>query len=210
MTDNRTNKSPWLSIWLHPRATIETAIQQKNTGMVILLIYLAGLDTALNFSLNMGAGDFSSLSHIIVMSLIRGILFGAASWAIMSTLVFWIGKLFRGQGSWLDISRAYAWCMIPVVVGMVISWPLSAIIFGGDLFTSITPPLSAPMILLNAFATMIGLLITIWSIFIASQAIGAAHKISNWKGFLTILIAGFIMILAVGLIIVALIPGLMM
>lgn len=207
MTEKTIDKSPWISIWLHPRATIEALIEQKNTRMILLLIYLTGIDTALNFSLNIGAGDSSSLAHIIVLSLIRGILFGAVSWVVMSTLFFWIGKLFKGTGSWWEISRAYAWSMIPMVVGMVISWALSITVFGGDLFTSVTPPLSAPMMLLNVFATLIGLIITIWTTFIVSQAIGAAHNISNWKGFFTILIAGFIIILVIGFIVVVLISG---
>lgn len=202
-------KNPWLNIWLNTRETIQTVIQQKRTGMLIILIYLSGVQMALNFALNLGTGDFSTFGGIIAISLVRGVIFGAVSWAVLSTLYFWIGKLFKGKGSWKEISRAYAWTMIPQVVTLVIYWPLAMIVFGGDLFTSNTPSLSAPMMLLNTFTLLFNMVVGIWSIFIIAQGIGAAHKISSWKGFFTIFISSFVAFTVLFIITLSLFPGMM-
>jgi signal peptidase I len=112
--------SPWMSVWLSPRQTIERILASRPRHLVLLLV---GLGTIGGFASEMiGAGvtyqllDWRVLLGLIVVGGITGIvcLYPAA-------LVFkWIGNLLGGHASTLQLRAVAAWSLVPGIFGLVV------------------------------------------------------------------------------------------
>lgn len=189
------NPNPWLQIWLHPKQTI-AQMDEKFNFLTYLLIWFLGLHIALNFAQEVHSGNFKSLGFILGISLVRAIFYGAVVWFVYSALAYWIGKLFGGTGTWRKMRHAMAWAQVPMLGYLILYWPLGLIVFGHDLFTSVDVTLSAGKMMLNMLVLVINLVLGIWYIFIVSNAIAGAHRISGRKGFFTFLVLILVLVLA--------------
>src|SRR5699024_8223911 len=165
------NSHPFLGIWIRTREVISQAMKEKNQKIVWLLIYAFGIVMSLNLSLNAYSGDFNSIAYIMIQALIRGILFGFVGWYVFSRLIYWIGKLFKGTGTFSDIKVAFGWAQVPMVFILVIIWPLNYLVFGDELFTSNTVYLGMGQMALNFFVIVAEFIINVWYIVIVSKAI---------------------------------------
>lgn len=198
---NITVGHPLISMWMYPRETIEEVPLKKTSPMIYMLIYLPGLSVSLNFAFNFGTGDGVAFSHVIIKVLLQAIIMGIGVWFLYSLFIFWIGKLFKGQASWKETSHAFAWGQVPLLGPLLISWPLHFYLFREELFTSNQVYLDSQQMMLYYTATGVDVIFSLWYIIVLSQAIGASHKFSSWKGFVTFLLSVlFIVAISIGII----------
>lgn len=188
---------PFLSIWTNPRETISRMMDGNRQNTVRLLVYISGIVMSLNLSLSAASGDVNSFGFIIVQTLIRGILYGFIGWYIFSGLIYGIGKIFKGTGTFKEIKTAYGWAQIPMLVVLVIIWPINFLVFGDELFRSTTPYLSGLQMSLNLVAILAEFVLTIWYVVIMSKAIGVGHHISSGKGFAVFLLSALAIFLVI-------------
>ena len=191
------NLHPFLGIWIRTREVISQAMKEKNQTTVRLLIYAFGIVMSLNLSLTAYSGDFNSIPYILIQALIRGILFGFVGWYGFSGLIYWIGKLFKGAGTFKEIKVAFAWAQVPMVFILFIIWPLNYLVFGNELFTSNTAYLGWGQMALNFFVIVAEFIINVWYLVIVSKAIGVGHNVSGWKGFAIYIITALAFILVI-------------
>lgn len=183
---------PFLKIWIKPYETVSQVVDEYHPKLVLFLVYITGVVMALNVSLNAASGDVHSIGFIMIQTLIRGVLFGFLGWFIFSGLIYWIGKLFNGTGSFKRVRTAYAWAQIPMLAQVIILWPLNYIVFGNELFTSQQVFLTVPMMALNLVTMILEFILMIWSIVMMSRSISVGHHLSGGKGLMTLLLSGMI------------------
>lgn len=183
---------PFLKIWIKPYETLSQVVEEYHPKIVLFLVYITGIVMSLNLSLNTASGDSRSIGFIIIQALIRGILFGFLGWFIFSGLIYWVGKMFNGTGSFKRVRTTYAWAQIPMLVQLIILWPLNYLVFGNELFTSQQVFLTVPMMALNLVTMILEFILIIWSLVMISRSVSVGHHLSGGKGFLTLFLSGVI------------------
>jgi len=199
--------SPWLSIWIKPRETIRRIVDSDPSYRVLLLTALAGIGQALDRASTRNTGDDLSLPVILVICLVAGPIGSIISLYIGGALLRWIGSWFGGQASSEEVRAAMAWSSVPVILSYVL-WIPELVLFGEEMFTSVTPRIEAnPALafLLLGFA-VIQLILAVWSLVLLLKCLGEVHEFSAWKALAVILVAGLILFVPI-FCIVALLSG---
>lgn len=96
-------KSPWLTIWTSPRATIRRIVDYDPKHLVLVLAMLAGFANALNTTSANNLGDILSIPIILLICAIIGPIFGVIGLYVYGALLKWTGGWIGGQGSSVQI-----------------------------------------------------------------------------------------------------------
>lgn len=180
--------NPFLSVWTQPKKTIEYVIENKSIYYVFFLISLAGLLGGLKGFVDTGFLDDFSLTLIILISLIVGLLVGVIGSVIMAGVYLLIGKMLGGTGTFRNMLTVVG------VTGILGMWtaPLSILaifLFGKELFTE--PTLYEISNMSIGFYLLINLItigVGIYAIVVQSKGIGIVHNFSSYRGFGTVAI----------------------
>lgn len=131
---------------------------------------------------------------IIVTSIIGAIFY----YYVIGGLLYWLGSLLGGTGTYEDVRLSLAYAYIPTIFSLLI-WIPSFILFGKDNFTSLTPKLDSSTGLTITYYVfgIIELIIGIWGIVIYLKCLGEAHKFSAWKALLTVILPIITLILLI-------------
>src|SRR6516162_8232147 len=113
MTDMQDTRaaSPFATLWLSPRATIERIVATRPTYLVVPLA-MAG--TVALFYLELLVGGLTG--HLTDWRFWLGVVIGGAlygiAWLYLSALVMkWIGRMLGGEATALQLRAAVAWSM---------------------------------------------------------------------------------------------------
>ncbi|WP_129599823.1 Yip1 family protein [Anaerophilus nitritogenes] len=203
---NEETLNPWLSIWTKPRKTIRYIINNNPRQYVIVLSILNGIFGSLNNASSRNSGDDMSIFAIFAFSIIAGGLGGLISLYVSGALINWTGKWIGGIGSKENIRAAIAWGCAPFVLSSIL-WIPELILFGNEMFTSLTPNLdSSPTlsILLIIFG-VIEIIIAIWSFVVGLKCVGEVQGFSAWRALGNCLLAGLFIIIPIAIIILIMI-----
>ena len=126
-SDGERQSSPWFSVWLKPRITIERVLARYSTAQILLLV---SLNTVIPFLVGMATEGHLDLESQDWRALVI-VIFGASVIGIavlyLAALFFRIsGTLFRGPATAADLRAVLAWGGAPTVMGLGIC--LAAII----------------------------------------------------------------------------------
>src|SRR5699024_12478645 len=90
---------------------------------------------------------------------------------------------------------------VPLLGLLLISWSFHFYLYREELFTSNQVYLHSQQMMLYYTASGVDVIFLLWYIIVLSQAIGASHKFSSWKGFVTFLLSVlFIVAISIGII----------
>jgi hypothetical protein len=184
--------NPWLTIWLKPRGTIRWIVETDPKQQVIMLAILAGIVESLGTASSNSLGDRWSLAAILIVSLMVGPIRGLASLYLGGALLYWVGRLLKGQASPVEVRAAIAWSQVPVIWSGLLLVP-QFLLFGEELFTAVTPRIdSNPLLLAALFGFgIIEIIIGGWSFIIGLKCLSEVSRFSVWKALATILIPIF-------------------
>src|SRR5262245_65796561 len=91
------NPSPWLSLWLHPGATIERIVTTNPRRHVLVLAALAAISsfifTAITFGSTIELLDWRTIAGIVVLGAIYGVI-SIDMWGLSSCLA---RRMFGGR-----------------------------------------------------------------------------------------------------------------
>jgi signal peptidase I len=126
------SKSPWMTIWLSPRQTIDDVLATRPRRLIWLLASLgmiAGFyGQLLAFGLTSQLLDWRFLLGFVIVSAAIGV-----AWLYLAALVYsWIGRLFGGRASPLELRAVLAWSTAPTILGLVVILVLFAALRGFD------------------------------------------------------------------------------
>lgn len=191
-TKYSSNLNPFSAVWIRTRETVRYIIEEKSDGFIWLLVALAGVSGALLGSLDSAADEFMPGWGIVFGSIIAGPIVGIIGTAISSAIFLWMGKVFRGESTYTEMFRAVAAAQIPQIwlLPVLLIWLLSSPA------TFFLPAEAAEVTemeaVLSVVATLILLVVSVWTFVIQYKGVAEAHRISSWKGFFTVLLTGLV------------------
>jgi signal peptidase I len=122
MTDTQaaSTASPFATLWLSPRQTIERIVA---TRPGYLVLPLAMLGTIAGFYLQLVAAGFAAPLtdwRLVLAFAIGSAAFGIV-WLYLSALILrWIGSLLGGRASALQLRAVLAWSLVPAIAGAIV------------------------------------------------------------------------------------------
>src|SRR5215813_5485209 len=188
--------SPWLSLWLHPGATIERIVTTNPRRHVLLLAALAGMSNFIFSLIHFGSTiellDWRIIAGIVVL----GAIYGVVSLYI-SGLMFWLaGTMFGGRAASAAVRAAYAWGTAPSILALAI-WLVALAAF--KLLAGAAPPPSATQGL-NIALQAVGGLLGLWAAVMIFLMLKRVQGFGIWRALASS---------ALGLVLVSLITALL-
>jgi signal peptidase I len=113
--------SPWISVWLKPRQTIERILGEQPRRNVLLLGSLGLMSGSVSQLLGLGVDSRIFDWRVVVGSAIACAIAGLFSLYIAAFIFKWCGRLFRGRASAADLRTVVAWGATPGVLGLAVT-----------------------------------------------------------------------------------------
>jgi signal peptidase I len=130
MAIDQASRSPWLSVWLSPRQTIEQIVATRPTHLVWVLAILGSIAGFYGQIASLGGTTYFSdwrvaLGFVLLSAVV------AIVWLYLSALILsWIGRLLGGQAPALHLRAVIAWSSWPTILGFVIVLMIGAAAIG--------------------------------------------------------------------------------
>jgi signal peptidase I len=169
--------SPWLTVWVRPRETIERIVASNPRHHVLLLACLGGMASMaamlLNARLTTGLIDWRIIAFVAVV----GSLLGIVSLYLNGLFSSWCGGLLGGRAPAVALRAALAWGFAPSAIGLVVCL---AVLTGLKLFggTNVPPsPSGTLLVVLQVVTGAFGL----WSVVAMLLMIGRVERFGFWR-----------------------------
>lgn len=190
--------NPFLSIWTQPKETVRQFIEHNKLGYSMLLVSIAGIGGVITTLQDSGWFQDLSLPLWIIGILLAGVFSGFLNMGLNSLLYTGIGKLYGGTGKVRDMAIAIGPTMLPQI--FVLPVLVVYVLLYGERFFAAPAEFSFTSIPLGAYLllTLLIAVAAVWSLVIASKAIGVVHGFSSMRGFAVIMtLVGIIFVLAI-------------
>lgn len=118
-TPETTPASPWVSIWLSPRRTIDRIAAQPRQPVWPL----AGLGALSGFFGQLVSSGFAGLLldwRLLLVMTFAGAIIGIGWFYLAAWVYGWIAGLLGGRASAHEVRAAFAWSGVPVIVGFAV------------------------------------------------------------------------------------------
>ena len=180
-----------LLIWRAPRITMQSILKQPSSQWSLFILAMIG-----GFANSVKQGGYSALLY--------GPLIGIAMLYIVSSFLYYTGKIFKGKGKPHELRVVVAWAYVPMIaILLLIFCPatlLSAIspefktfskIAGQLLFNNTVSVVTiTPLIKYIFYSLLIAeVLIRIWTVFIFVSCLSVVQQFSLWRAFSNLLLA---------------------
>lgn len=184
--------SPWLTIWIRPRATIRQVIDTNPHRMVHPLMITGGVVEAFTRAAMRNAGDTMSLGEIFVVYSLVGAMGGLLTLYVGGWLLRTVGLWLGGYGPVSHVRAALAWSQVPAVwaIGLMV---IELALYGDQLFTHNAPAITA-LPTLAAWLMLTEAVVAAWGFVILVKCIGEAMGLSDRRSLGAVLLAGLMMV----------------
>lgn len=119
--------SPWISIWLSPRRTIERILAANPRRFVWLLAALGAITGFYVQFLSFGFVDLLAGWPGWLGLIAGGAVTGVLLLYLNALILHWLGGLIGGRASTLELRAVLAWSALPTIIGVVIALWLDAL-----------------------------------------------------------------------------------
>ncbi len=155
--------SPWLSVWLHPRDTIERIVATNPKRHVLLLAAIGGVSQILSPLIYAGF-TFALIDwRQIAIGAVAGAILGVVALYVFAALFSGSGKILGGHATPAAMRAVLAWGSAPLIIGIAIS--LIALAF------------LAPTVMLSLILAAIGL----WSLIVTMLMFARIQGFGFWR-----------------------------
>jgi signal peptidase I len=111
--------SPWLSVWLSPRQTIERILASRPRHLVLLLVSLGTISAFAGEMIGAGVTDALLNWQVLLGLIVAGSVIGIVCLYPAALVFKWIGNLLGGHASTLQLRAVLAWSVVPVIFGFI-------------------------------------------------------------------------------------------
>jgi signal peptidase I len=162
---DRGPSSPFVTLWLSPRRTIERIVATRPRHLVIVLAVL-GMIASLYGQMNRMTGMTPSELWFWLGLVAGGAVLGIIWLYLDGMLLSWIGHLLGGHASALELRAAIAWSAVPVIVGFVILLAIDAVTRGA---------------IARDVGWLIGTVFGLWSLVVFLLMLGRLLQFGFWR-----------------------------
>ena len=194
-------ESPFVTIWTRPRQTIRAIVETDPTRHVVTLAVLQGVVLAALRASTRKLGDWCSFPMVLTLVIVLGSSVALAGLYLVGWLLALVGRWLGSRARPIQIRAAIAWSEVPTIAGLPIGILLLAVL-GRELFTTRTPTIDAHPalgLLLQTWQVVTALLRG-WSLMLLVKCLGEVQRVSAWRGFGSLLLAGLVLVVLVVLI----------
>lgn len=196
MEQQQSHSNPWFSIWVRPKKTVQEITERNPRARFLVLSFIYGFPWMLQFAQSLSLGMSWSLPFLIILALVLAIPVGVVAFSLTSIVLYWTGKLIKGQSNYINLRAAVSWANVPNVVTIAL-WLVLLGLFGNHLFDAYfnTHDFTSSQRLFVMFTSGIELVAMIWSLVILVHATAAVQKFSSWMGLLNVVLSIIVLIL---------------
>ncbi len=135
----------------------------------------------------------ASLVPLLFSALVFGLFLGPAGLLVEGFFLGSFGRWVGGVADDADVRTALMWAAVPKLVGMLF-WIPQMVLFGGDLFSKAPPQLEAnPALVFVLYGfPLLGFVLAGWQVVLILLTLSEVHRISVWRTFPMVVIAGFL------------------
>lgn len=192
------DQSPWISVWTRPRETIRLILQNPKQSIWILA-FIYGINSLLNVFQSYPLALHTGIGAMVLITLVVAPFWGYLFFYIWSKVVFWCGKLLKGEGDFPSIRAAYAWSCVPLT-GNLPLWILLIFFYSRFLFFGTQDQVVNSGSVLLLFLILIGKLVfSIWAIVLYLQMLSEVQQFSILRAIANVVIAFLFLGIALGL-----------
>lgn len=179
--------SPYVTMWIHPRQTLKKILQSGAKEGFFILAFFYGLVQALNLLQILSTGQDLSLWMNLILSSILALPIGVLYFYISSFFFYYVGKLIKAGGSFLDVRAAMSWANVTQIISGFITFAM-ALYFQNGFFMKdflMQPFENTPLILVTLFL-LTQIVLSVWTFVIFVGALAEAQRLSIPKSLLNI------------------------
>lgn len=176
-----------------PGRTLRRVVLAHQKNYVFLLVSLSGIAAFFCYAWYRNLEqNFENFFFLAAMSLLLGPLIGLVIFGTCSVAIHQLGIKFGGRGTLRNSFAALAYSLVPIVLSLVVVFPVEVAVFGFSFFGTNPGPMvisPGPYMMLLALN---GLAI-VWSLFLILEGITVVHSLGRVR-------AGLVLLIAVGVI----------
>jgi signal peptidase I len=184
--------SPWISVWLRPRQTIENILARQPRRSVWLLASLGAASSLLPSLLAGGAASLLTDWHALLGLAVICAVIGIGNLYIGAFVYKWIGRLFGGRASAADLRAALAWSAMPNILGLIVI--LAIVVASRFDSVGLTQGPFSPLL------PAIVLLFALWAIVVLMLMLSRIQGFGFWRTVVAYVLAAILsLVLALGI-----------
>lgn len=182
-------ESPFLTIWTRPRATMRAIVDTNPSFRVLPIAMVGGVLQAIQLEASIFAGEWVSISTLLVIAVVFGPLVGVALLYLGAWLVELSCRLLRGEADSREVRSVLAWSSVPILATIPL-WILRIALLGRELFTFDKPSYFSSPILRNVViaSTVPELVLSVWWMVVTVKALAEVQRFSAWRAFNSMLL----------------------
>lgn len=186
--------NPWITIWTKPRATIRQIVDVNPNCCLWGLAFIYGFCSLMNFAQSSMLGYSMGSAAILILSFVLAPFWGYMSFSIWSGIVFWVGKLFKGQGNFAEVRAAYSWSCVPIAINIPL-WLLMVVLYGHQLFLNHPDSqlMSGAEIFILFSILIAKVILAVWSLVIYLNGLAEVQKMSMVRVIFNVIVSGLIL-----------------
>ena len=201
-TPTQTSPSPWLHIWVHPRATVRGLLGNSPLYVELLLAAGSGVVQSMVQGNSNQVGARIPGSAILVASLVVGAAWGLLQLHLVAALLYLVGKWTGAPAPFSGLRTALAWAAVPQIAVLPL-WVLGTLIFGRLLYMDAELALARmPLAVLAQAILVLGTFVCAgWWLVLQVIGVAEVQHVSAWRALGHFVVAG-LMLGAVAILIV--------
>ena len=168
--EEKTVRSPWLTVWFSPRRTVERLVATRPTYFVWPLAILGAIASFYSQISVIDSAGYLLNWQLALSLLLFGALVGIVWLYLSGFMLSWIGGLLGGRASALHMRTVFAWSTLPTILGFVIILVIATTAGRGGALDSV------PLLVAAA---------SIWSFVVFLLMLGRVQNFGFWRTILT-------------------------
>ena len=180
--------NPFLSVWLHPKQTARYVIEHKTIVYPLVLLVIGYVLAGSAELFNTEAYPDLSFVWVFLVFIILVPIIGMSFMFMTAGIVFFIGKLLDGTGSFWDVFKASSISSIPSIC-------IAPLLILGTAVNEV--------IAVGPIAGILTFVTSIWAVVILVAAIAEAHQFSIIRSIIALIIPTILLVfLLIGILII--------
>jgi len=169
--------SPWVSVWLRPRDTIQRIVASNPTKNVLLLAILGSALNILIFLISLGVISSSLDWRVGLAAAIAATILGISGLYVYGLSLAWTGRLLGGHATPVQMRAVLAWGLAPAIPALLIYLATAIALRFAEGFGAFGPSSAALRLILSVVIAIAGL----WSWIVTMLMLSRVQGFGFWR-----------------------------